>query len=342
MIKKNTEAFAADTPQEQIDQGRRWALRAGGALLATAAGVSPDEAGAQDKMRNELDRILREKLLREAGKNPQPVQPAPIPAQRQPGAERQEIAPQTAPTGAFGVDLENDENLKKFNPAAYAAYQAMSDLIVVKEVAAFKPMPNRKQLDEMSHTDREKLINARNAEILAEQKARDQAMNDFVVLYNQNRTPPNLEGKKKAFEDAIGTINALNAGLQAEVLGRLVRDVKEINDNGSKQTMTLAVTRSLLNIFPQARNISVKYRSRPTLGASNAQSNAFDFEVPVASLKPKTGTITEYLTENSVMMTKLARGNSDMYGMDTAHGMDKGQVQNMLANNSNQRGTGRS
>lgn len=295
MIKKDTQGAPSNV--ERVDnEGRRKFLRTGAAVAAVAAlGSLPTEAGSQQQQqgaKDALDRILRG---RDAAKNP----PAPQYPQPQPGGPPQgnpaQIAPMRVPAG--------EGTLYGFNSQAV-------------------------DLD----TNRFPLKNAREAyeEMSALLKSTDD-IKDFTRIYYENMASLSgpLAAKKANFEKVIDKITDMEATAQAEVIARLVRDMKCVNETGSKQALALTGVRALFNVFPHAKNIQVKFTRRPMIGNG---SNAPDLEIDANNIEPDRNTVRNFLKVHTV--TKHKDNNI------TAYANDPSAVDVMFANNSRQRGAG--
>ncbi len=325
MVKDNTQKVAG-TPDEQINTGRRWAFRVGGAAVLAAAGftTSAGDANAQSDLARAFEKAQAEALkaakAAKAAQNPPPVtigKPAP--------SSGQKIAPQSLPRSGAAVDLETDEPLRH-NANAYSAYQTMSRLII-PEPTPFKIITNTMSSTESSQIDNYNIRTDR-----ANKAARLKALSNFSKLYYEKRTSSELEEIRPKFEAAIDAIKGLDETAQKEVLGRLVRDIKELRSNiDSSVSDVTTLFQALFNIFPQARHVIVKYSSRDTLGAHHTQSNQYDF---AAELKVKVGNVAQYLTDNSVM--RFTSGVTAVDVNAVADPVDGKIVQRMLGTDSQQ------
>jgi hypothetical protein len=157
----------------------------------------------------------------------------------------------------------------------------------------------------------------------------------FYHIYNSSAAlNPTAIAKKPLFDAAIADIDKLSNEGQAEVLGRTIRDFKEIFDGSSGQD-ALGIVRALFNVFPQAKNVRVVYTKRPF----NTGYASYDLDVDVRNITPVRSTIRQYLKENTVLHTEISGGAPNAFNRRfmTGAGAAPNEVDRMFANNGRSR-----
>lgn len=129
---------------------------------------------------------------------------------------------------------------------------------------------------------------------------KDGDLNDFRHLYGANAAPrtPQQAALKQALDPLLEQVRAMPPQGQAEVMARVIRDIKATNDFGGHDGGVLGGVLAVLNQVPLARNFAVQYKQRP-----RNRNGGNDMSIDPALIEPERNkSIREFLSQHTIIM----------------------------------------
>jgi hypothetical protein len=125
-------------------------------------------------------------------------------------------------------------------------------------------------------------------------------LNDFRYVYGGGYAPRTQQqvALKQALDPLFEQVRAMPPQGQAEVMARVIRDIKATNDFNGSDGGVLSGVLGVLTQVPLARDFSVQYKQRPRNG-----QGVDDDSIDPAHIEPdKSKSIREYLSQRTIIM----------------------------------------